>query len=928
MPASAFPRRTPLRPLLVAALVASLLGGCSDSPEKMLASARGYLASQDLQAASIQLKNALQKDGSLAEARFLLGQVNLQLGDVPGAVKELQRAEELGYPAEQVSPWLVRALVQSAEFDRVIERYASVTLADANAQATVLSGLGQAYLAKASLQPARTAYEGALAADPDNLVARIGLARTKFFAGDLDGAEADVEAVLGSDPKAFEAHVLKVDVMLARQRPEAAIDALRAALELDPAQLPVRYELANLLLRMDRIDEARAEVEQMKRTAPDSPSTLYLQASLDFRDGRIAESRDAVLKSLERAPNFLPGQLLAGTTLFRLNEHVTAQVHLNKVLERMPGQVQALRLLGLSLLATAQPGRALEVVRPLIDANADDPASLTVIGQVQLANGNFDGAAESFARATRLDPDSAEARMRLGVARLARGDAAAFADLEAATVLDPDGAQADTALVLAHLRANNFDAALRAVDTLLSRHPQNAEAHNLKGGVMLARRDFGAARASFDEALRLRPDLLAAVINLARVDVAEQQTEAAVARFEAFIKANPRNIDAYLAAAELKQISGASDADILSTLERAAAAAPAALPPKLALVRHHLRVRDTRRALAVAQEAAAANNNDPGAVEALARAQFAHGEHQQALSSYGRLTSLLPQSPAPHVEMAGVHWAMKDVAGTEQALRRALAVRADFAEANRRLLAILLEQQREDDALVHARAMQRVKGAELPGVVAEGDILARKGEWPAAAAAYARALQLNRNGELLAKQHAALLRAGRNAEGERLLGEWLRSEPRDVVVRSYLAERALAERRLQDARRIYREILAIAPDSALVLNNLAWVAGQLGDADAVELAERALALAPDNPAILDTLGVLQVERGQVDQGLANLNRAVSLAPALGQLRLSLAKAYLGLGRKDEARRELDTVLQQSAAGTPLHTEATALRGGL
>ena len=51
---------------------------------------------------------------------------------------------------------------------------------------------------------------------------------------------------------------------------------------------------------------------------------------------------------------------------------------------------------------------------------------------------------------------------------LARGDAAAFADLEAATVLDPDGAQADTALVLAHLRANNFDAALRAVLTSLT----------------------------------------------------------------------------------------------------------------------------------------------------------------------------------------------------------------------------------------------------------------------------------------------------------------------------------------------------------------------------------------------------------------------------------------------------------------------------
>ena len=96
-------------------LSALVLTGCKDSPEQMVASAKSYLEKKDLDAASIQLKSALQANGNLVDARFLLGKVNLEQGNVPGAVKELQRALDLGYSKNEVLPLLARSLLRSGE---------------------------------------------------------------------------------------------------------------------------------------------------------------------------------------------------------------------------------------------------------------------------------------------------------------------------------------------------------------------------------------------------------------------------------------------------------------------------------------------------------------------------------------------------------------------------------------------------------------------------------------------------------------------------------------------------------------------------------------------------------------------------------------------------------------------------------------------
>ncbi len=927
--ASAGGRRRPVAALMMVLLSGALLAGCSDSPEQMLDSAREYLAKDDLQAASIQLKNALQQNGSLAEARFLLGEVYLRQDDVPAAVKELQRAEELGVPSERVAPLLAEALVRSAEFDRVIQKYAELRLADPAAQGRVSAALGTAYLAKAQLDRARQTFESATAAAPDDLDARLGLARVKFFANDLDGAERELAPVLEKHPNKAEAYVLQAQIMLARDQADRAVEALTAAVRSQPDSASYRYDLITLLLRQNKAEEAKAQIEEMRRIAPDAPATHYLTALIAHREGRDAEARDAVRLALRGAPDFLPAHMLAGSVMYRLGDHAQAQLSLNKVLERVPRHLQARQLLAMSLLQSAQAARALETLKPLIDAEPQDARSLMVIGQALLANGEFEAAADYFSRASSQAPDSAGARMRLGMARMVGGDSAqGLADLEAATNLDGTGIQADAALVLAHLRGRNYDKALAAADKMLERHPGNAEAHNLKGGVHMARRDIAAARESFETALKLRPDMLSALVNLVRIDVGDGKPEAALGRFESFLATNPGHVDATLAFAEFKSASGAPAGEVRALLDRAVGEAPGALGPKLALVRHLLRQGEARPALSLAQEAAAAHSADPGALGALGSAQLAAGEHQQAISTFGRLAALLPRSPVPLIDLAAAQAAAKDLSGAEQSLRRAIGLQPANGLAHERLQALLVEQQRLDDALALAREMQGKPALAQAGFAAEGDIQARRENWAAAVTAFQRAAAVTPNAEVQVRLYGALLRAGRADEADRMAADWIRAQPRDTMMRTLVAQRAIAQNRLQDARRLYEEALAVNPDDAMVLNNLAWVEGELKEPGALARAERALALAPDHPAILDTLGTLQIAGGDSEKGLKNLRRAVELAPDLGPLRLNLARAYLKLERKADAREQLDILLGKVPAGTPVHREATELRAAL
>jgi cytochrome c-type biogenesis protein CcmH/NrfG len=104
--------------ILSAATLLLVLGACDSgaSVEEHIARANQFVAGSEYDSATIELKNALQLDNQSAEARWLLGKVYLDSGDVLSAEKELQRALRLGWSHDDVVPALAETLLAQGKY--------------------------------------------------------------------------------------------------------------------------------------------------------------------------------------------------------------------------------------------------------------------------------------------------------------------------------------------------------------------------------------------------------------------------------------------------------------------------------------------------------------------------------------------------------------------------------------------------------------------------------------------------------------------------------------------------------------------------------------------------------------------------------------------------------------------------------------------
>lgn len=896
------------------------LGGCGDTPDKMVASAKGYLEQGDYNAAGIQLKNALQQDSKLAEARYLLGKVNLQQGNLAGAEKELRRASELGFAQAQVAPMLARTLVQMGEFERVVKDFTGVSVGEDVANAQILAAIGDAHFARGEFDKARRAFEEALGGSGTEPTALLGRARVHLVAGELDAATSDTDAVLGTPAGggvAAEAHALKADIWLARKKPDEAAEALEAAIKARPDVIGYRFALVNLLLQSGKIDEAATRVTDMTKVAEKHPLTQYLQALVAVRRGRLAEAKPFIDETVRLLPDYLPGRLLAGSIYAGLREHTVAQEHLSRVVARAPRHDGARRMLALSLLESGAPKQAMETLEPLLDAPKPAVETLRVAGRIHAALGEAKEAAEVFEKVVASNPNDAAARTQLGISRLlaGRGDAGVD-DLESASELSSSEGEADLALIMVQARRGKLDEAMAAAQALERKRPQDPQTYVLKGGLLLAKRDVPGARAALGKALELNPAYLPAAIGLARLDVAEKHPDDARKRFESVIQTAPSNVDAYLLLGGMILSTGGKPDEARTVLDRAVKTNPQAVAARLAIVTHELRFGDPKKAVTLAQEVVAAHPGDARVHRILGRAFIAAGDPAQAVAAFTKELSLAPRAVVPLLELAEAQRLNKDIGAAEQTLRKALTIKPDMLDAQLRLSGLLAATQRGDEALKVAKTVQQQRPRAAAGWSLEGEIHAGAKSWAPAQQAFRKALELQKSPQTVIRLHAALKAGGKGGEASKVATDWIKAVPDDLLVRNYLAELALVEQRLDEAERIYREMNKIRADNPIVVNNLAWIAGQRGDAGALALAERAYELAPQNPAVLDTLGSLQVAGGQTEKGLDNLRKAVSLAPDQPRLRENLAKVYVQLGRKDEARKELDAALSRVPEGAP------------
>lgn len=906
------------------ALAAGLAGCNRTSDAELMASAERYLANREPRSATLQLKTLLQHDPKSAQARYLLGTALLATGDAAAATVEFEKAVELKFDENKVLPPLARSLLLQGSERKLVETYGSRTLGDPKADADLKVSVAAAMAKLGKADEAEAAASAVLKSQPDQPQAKLLLARLAARRNDTATALRLLDEATQASPGDADAWLLKAEIQQhASHDNAAALESYRKAVAQRKDLMAAHQGIVSLLVAAKDLDGADAHVRQLAKDFPNQPMTKLLQAQMAFLRKDFKLTRELVQPLVQQSPNNPIVLQLAGAAEYELKSLPQAENLLAQAVRLAPGMPLATLLLARTQMRDGQPEKALDTLRPNLDSDKPWPEALLAAGEAYLQSGDAAKAEAMFARAAKLRPQDTRARVALALGKTAKGpDAAGMADLESLASTD-SGTTADLALIAAHLRRNEADQALKAIDALDRKKPDQPIAPNLRGRVLLAKKDLAGARSAFDTALSRDPKFFPAIANLAAIDVAEKKPEAARQRFESLLKTDPDNFRALMALGNLRMLEGAPPKEVGDLLERAVKAAPNEVAPRLQLIGFHLRTDHPKSAIDAGQAAVAALPSSLPLNEALGRALLAGGEYQQAVTTFNKLSTLQPKGYAAQLGLADAYLGLKNYEAAERSLRRALEVAPQLQPARQSLVQLLAGDGRFADAVAVAKDLQRLQPSGAAGWVMEGDIEAQRRNWDAAITAYRHALQNEPSANAAIKVVAGLQAADRGAEADRFVAGWLADHPKDAAFRFYLGDAALARKDWPKAEAAYRDVLRLQPDNALALNNVAWLMVRQSKPGATALAQKATQLMPGRPQLVDTLAQALAAEGQLPRALELQKQAVGQQPDDPTLRLTLARLLIRSGDKAGARVELEQ-LAKLGKKFPDHAEVAEL----
>jgi protein O-GlcNAc transferase len=343
-------------------------------------------------------------------------------------------------------------------------------------------------------------------------------------------AETCYERAHRLDPASFR-WLYDLGSLLARQRRRAAVDVLRAALQLQPGYLPARLKLADALLAAGDLDASAVEYSAIARQFPDAAEAYYGLGRISVARGQIEAAAEYFRKACDLFPSY-------GAAHYAL--------------------AQAERQLGRSAEAAQQLALAEKhktLVPPVNDPLRDElreldqsaPSHLERGVQLEQA-GRLPDAIAEHERALQFDPTLVQAHVNL-IALYGRSGQPAKAEehYRAVLKLNPEQfpkAHYDYGVLL--MQNRRYAEAEQAFRRAIQADPSYAEAHNNLGVLLERQGRLAEAASEFQKALQIQPSYRQAHFNLGRIWVNQGRYPEAIGEFQKTLSPVDDQTPAYL----------------------------------------------------------------------------------------------------------------------------------------------------------------------------------------------------------------------------------------------------------------------------------------------------------------------------------------------------------------------------------------------
>ena len=715
--------------------------------------------------------------------------------------------------------------VRVADYDKASVEVRNVLQIDPkNAQAFFIAG--QIAENKREIQRAFGSYMKAVELKPDHLEAKVGLARIYMMAGEIEKADTAIAEALALNSSHVGARTIKAALMARKGDVSGAIVQTKALIAEQKA-VPVETSmlLAGLYASQANAGDALTVIESALKSNPKSLSLLQVAAQI-AGDGSAAEmqkkAQDYFRQTTEQAPKNIELWNAWALHHTRRNELDQAEAVLRASVRSQPDDSQrtlvlldflssrkghdlaekeflaaiaakpkdaALRL-GLANLYRAD-GRSADVrrvLREIISISKDTPSGLVARNQLaadRIANGKLAEARTLVAEVLTASPRDGAALVLRGRMLLDDGDARnAVIDLRAAAKDQPGSPEIAGLLAQAHRQAGEPQLAREVLVDAVKFKPDDADLRLLLAADMADAKDYAAASAEVEAALKAAPQNLRAYDLKARIGLAQNDSPAAEKTFASLKTIFPANPAGYLKLGQLYADQKKYDA-ALKEYDAAAKVVPDAPGPMLSAIGILIAQRryDEANARINALQAREPRNVLP--YQLRGDMAVVRGDLVLAEQSYRKMIDFAPTVPAGYQSLARVMALRSNIGGSIAALEQGeKAIPADvsipasraewLARAGRNDEAIalyesLLKRAPDNDAyannlaylLIEAKGdkasleralalVERFKDSTNPGYLDSlGWTQYKLGQYGEASAALERAVQRSPNSALL-----------------------------------------------------------------------------------------------------------------------------------------------------------------------------------
>ncbi|HZT52095.1 MAG TPA: XrtA/PEP-CTERM system TPR-repeat protein PrsT, partial [Stellaceae bacterium] len=771
-------------------------------------------AEQSLREQEIRLRDALGKAPTDVHLRLELAEVELKLGEYPEAEVDAQRAAREGAPDDDVAPVLAEATLYQGKLPLLLSRVAPGKRPP-KAESRVRAALGLAHLERREFADAQRLLQEAARLDPDALGPHLGLVRALLAEDHAKEAEAELARARSLGPDNVE--VMRLDAEFAWRRGDAAeaLAELGRILAAHPGDLKARALRATILIGQHKLDDAHRDLAEMLKAAPNSITGNYLDALVSAMQGDMARANDKLTTVNEHFQQFPAGYYLQGVVRYALGLYDLANTSLSYYVLARPDDPQAQILLAAVALRLRDPGRAIDLLRPVVTADPTDEGAATGLAQAYVAAGDRDAAMQWLLRSA--DAIAARAEKAAAPGKRAAGSAAEALPVDALVDKHDDPGTKAWLRTLAALQSGELSKAAATIDAVAAAKDADDLTRDIQGVVRARQKKDAAVEAIFAALIDHDPRFLDPRRNLAQLYAARHDPERAKKEWLALLDRAPGDVGALVGLAQIA-LAGGDIAEAIDRLVRAQKTLPDNRTIAVNLLK--LRVARKEKVAATATALAATYPNDLDVADAAATALADTGDPADGDEILRRFAVAHPQSVAALDRYAALRERMGDPAGARALLVRALGLARDAQHLDA-LVAFDRKQGGDEAALATARAYQ--EKLPVPVALAEADILAAAHRGSEAAAVLEAAQEAHPNTALVIRLARLEVAAGDLAGAAKRIEAWLAAHPDEWLARLELGQVYLMQSDAERARAAYEAVLAEAPRNPVALNNLAWI---------------------------------------------------------------------------------------------------------